>query len=590
MTLDDIKIRLQEKCGDLITLADNQVYIKMIDPLIFIDRDFGEWKTSPNNVLNKDCVHPTRKALKRKETNIKLYGVDNVFKNESIKKKIKKSLVAKYGNDHPMRVDKIKQKTQETCLERYGAKSPLESLIIQDKIKDTLLQNYGVDNSLKSVEIRQKIKQTFIDKYGCDNPKKVDSVIEKTKQTCLERFNAIAPACCKDIQEKTQSTNLIRYGGIAPLCNPEIQAKARQTNLSRYGVENPFASKEIQAKITQINIEKYGIDHVADKKLKKCVHILPNKLSLVQYLLKYKKIQHYAGSLKIYKKYGFDILKEYIEGDKVFLKTSSLEEITEHLLGISRCTERVGKRKPDFKLSDHIYLDVDGLYWHSSLVVKDNEYHFKKRVEYEQKNLRLLQFRANEIEEKPHIVVSIVNNALNRNKKIYARKCKLQQITWMDAKKFLQQNHLQGSGSPSTSYGLFYNDSLVMVMCVRKKDIDGLEISRLCTLNNCTVVGGFNKLLAYVESLYTPELIYSWCDLRYANGKGYEAVGFKRTKEVLSWAWTDLLEVHHRLACRANLDDRKLTEAEYARELNLVRIYDAGQRLYVKVKNRLFLN
>ena len=87
-----------------------------------------------------------------------------------------------------------------------------------------------------------------------------------------------------------------------------------------------------------------------------------------------------------------------------------------------------------------------------------------------------------------------------------------------------------------------------------------------------------------------PELIYSWCDLRYASGSGYEVVGFERTKEVLSWAWTDLLEVHHRLVCRANLDDRKLSEAEYAKEMNLVRIYDAGQRLYVKVKNRLFLN
>ena len=32
----------------------------------------------------------------------------------------------------------------------------------------------------------------------------------------------------------------------------------------------------------------------------------------------------------------------------------------------------------------------------------------------------------------------------------------------------------------------------------------------------------------------------------------------------------------------ANMDDRKLTEKEHAIELGWVKIYDAGQRLYVR--------
>jgi len=132
----------------LVTLADNQVYVKMTSPLIFIDIEYGEWTTSPNNVLNKDCTHPKRKLQKRKETTIKLYGTDNVFKNEEIKKKSKKRLIEKYGSDHPMRVEEIKQKTQKTCLERYNATSPLKNPEIRDKIKKTMLSRYGVANNL----------------------------------------------------------------------------------------------------------------------------------------------------------------------------------------------------------------------------------------------------------------------------------------------------------------------------------------------------------------------------------------------------------------------------------------------------------
>lgn len=122
-TLGSIKERLKTEFGDLIILADNQIYTKMIDPLIFIDRDYGEWVTSPNNVLNKKCTHPTRKLIKRQQTNLKIYGVDNVFKSAHIKEKIKKSMVEKNGEDHPLRVDSIKQKVQKLVLKNITQKA-----------------------------------------------------------------------------------------------------------------------------------------------------------------------------------------------------------------------------------------------------------------------------------------------------------------------------------------------------------------------------------------------------------------------------------------------------------------------------------
>jgi len=121
-----------------------------------------------------------------------------------------------------------------------------------------------------------------------------------------------------------------------------------------------------------------------------------------------------------------------------------------------------------------------------------------------------------------------------------------------------------------------------MVICIVQKDI-GIEISRFCTLNNYTVLGGFSKFLSFIKREFPQaNLIFGWCDLRYANGQGYEKTGFSFVKDILNWAWTDFNDVYTQLS---EDDERKSIEAEYAQEMNLVQIYDAGQRLYLKQLN-----
>jgi hypothetical protein len=64
-------------------------------------------------------------------------------------------------------------------------------------------------------------------------------------------------------------------------------------------------------------------------------------------------------------------------------------------------------------------------------------------------------------------------------------------------------------------------------------------------------------------------------------------MGFTKKKEVLSWKWADIRSKHtyNRLKCRANMDSRNLSEKEYASELGWVKIYDAGQALFIKQIN-----
>lgn len=237
--------------------------------------------------------------------------------------------------------------------------------------------------------------------------------------------------------------------------------------------------------------------------------------------------------------------------------------------------------KPDFVVSDNVYLNVDGLYWHSA-DYRDKEYHFTMRKWFEDNGFRILQFRENEIRDKWHIVEGIVNAVAGKTEnKIGARKCEIIKMSASDVFNFCEQWHLKG-GLMLSGYGLKYGGSVVAIIAVKKYN-NVLKVERFCVKAGWSVSGGYSKLLSYALKNYNNiEVVHSWVDLRYGDGHSLEKMGFKKVKDVLSWEWTDCKNTYNRLRCRANMDDRKLSEKEYAKEFGLVKIYDAGQRLYEK--------
>ena len=71
--------------------------------------------------------------------------------------------------------------------------------------------------------------------------------------------------------------------------------------------------------------------------------------------------------------------------------------------------------------------------------------------------------------------------------------------------------------------------------------------------------------------------ITSFVDLRYGSVKSLQKMGFTHVSTSLGWKWTDYQNTFNRLHCRANMDERSLTQEDHAKELKLVKIYDAGQ-------------
>jgi len=327
--------------------------------------------------------------------------------------------------------------------------------------------------------------------------------------------------------------------------------------------------------------------------------ITDKKLSIKSYLTENEYNPSYTTVINWLR----DINKQEITVDNLELfieefkkNKTSLEIKIQEMFGISHWNKTIPQTqlsyKPDFMLTDNIALNIDGLYWHSEEFRK-KETHFELRKNFEEKNIRLFQFYSSELEESPAIIKSIVQNALGKSeKKIYARKCVIKDIAQTEANGFLKKNHMMGPGN-AKHIGLYFFDTNLKerLVCILSYKIyphkQICKIERFCSEINTNVIGGFGKLLSHLENLIKTHNIkineiHNWVDLRYGTGKHLKNYNFFISKEVLSWKWTNYKKTFNRLSCRANMDSRKLTEKQYAQEKRLVKIYDAGQRLWIK--------
>jgi len=140
------------RSGDIITINSSQLS-KGSHEIIVVDCDEChnakniEFKTYYilTNGLNDKYYCNKCKTIKTKITNLKKYGVDNVFKSEKIKNKIKKIKKSKYNNEYYNNIEKQKQ----TNLEKYGVSSCLKKQQNQhnkniNKLKETFQKKHSI--------------------------------------------------------------------------------------------------------------------------------------------------------------------------------------------------------------------------------------------------------------------------------------------------------------------------------------------------------------------------------------------------------------------------------------------------------------
>ena len=115
-----------------------------------------------NNGYSKFCSNnccAKYQLDKIKETNLKKYGVENVFQVDIYKDKIKETNLKKYGNECARKNDIINNKIKETNLKKYGYISPASNKKV--KMKNSNIQLNRTFNKIKRLYEENDIELLF---------------------------------------------------------------------------------------------------------------------------------------------------------------------------------------------------------------------------------------------------------------------------------------------------------------------------------------------------------------------------------------------------------------------------------------------
>jgi len=254
-------------------------------------------------------------------------------------------------------------------------------------------------------------------------------------------------------------------------------------------------------------------------------------------------------------------------------------------------------------LFNNFAIEYNGLMWHSDGNSKSAKFnhknnknkHLNKTELVEETGYQLFHIFENEWINNKEKWISVINNKLNNSKKLFARKCTIEEIGATKCSAFEEANHLQGKGLSSIRIGLFYNSEIVSVMTFGKSRFNKkyqFELIRFCTKLNTTVVGGASKLLKYFERKYKPRSIISYANRRWSTGNLYDKLNFTfshnsgpnyfyfRVGENILYSRNMFQK--HKLKDKLKLFNSELTETENMFNNSFRKIFDCGNKVYVK--------
>ena len=428
-------------------------------------------------------------------------------------KKIEKTVLKRYGVKNYTQTKEYKEKTEQKSIKNYGVKHFLQSEIVKNKRKKTVNKLYDVDNVFQAKEIKDKIEENNFKKHGVKNSHQRKEVIKKTKETNLKEYGCICALQNKDVKRKTEETNLKEYGSKIYQKSEVYKQKQRNKMMQRLLNSNRLNDKVIPL------FDKFT--KVSDKDLLwKCIQ---------------------CG-----KEFNCSIANGHIprcfKCEPLLNGTSKVEieiaDFIEQYIKIERNKKFSGRKNigVDYELDIFILefklgIEVDGLFHHSELTGgKDKNYHIEKDKYFEKLGIQVIHILDQEWIYDKEIIQSILLSKIHKNKNtIYARKCKIKEVSQNETIAFLDKNHIQKGMSSSIKIGLFFEDRLVSIMTFIKSRYNKnykYEISRYCNILNTTVIGGFNKLLQYFINNVSNSII-TYADARLSNGDIYKKNNFE---------------------------------------------------------------
>ena len=497
---------------------------------------------------------------KAKQTLIEKYGVTHQSQLNSVKDKIKKKRDAGA-------YDGMVSKIEETLEKKYGNKNAFR--FGSDEFKENLNIKYGNEN----YNNREKYKKTMIDKYGVSYfPENKNRMLDLHKKGLIgfgsERFKQyLKNAGIKnvsqldDVKEKKRITawkrmydkfdNTNRLGNVKPSFSIEEYTGSSDGRFKKYKFLCLTCNNEFEDSLYSGHVPRCKICHPT--------------MTATSYIE--KEIVDYLKSI-----YSGIIL----ENDRTILNGLELDIYI-----------------PEKNIS----IEFDGLYWHSDLNGKDKKYHLNKTLQCENTGIQLIHIFEDEWLNKQNIVKKKLKHILGENTtKIYARKCRVEEISTKIKNDFLNETHIQGEDKSKIKIGAYYDNLLVAVMTFGHKrlalgntpTLDEYELIRFATCK--TVIGIAGKLLNYFVKNYNPTKIISYADRRWSQGNLYKQLGFEKISNGVPnyWYIDNSFNRVHRFNFRKNVLNEKLktfdatlTEWENMQLNEYDRIWDCGSLKYV---------
>lgn len=459
--------------------------------------------------------------------------------------------------------------------------------------KQLLSTNNPMFNADTAALVGKKVSLAMTEDRRASNIIAMNSEKAKAKRaaTNISRYGGISPASSLDVQKKMASTNMLRFGVTAAAQSVVIKEKTKQYFQDTYGVDNPM----------KLDIYKQKVSiAVSASRRSKDIELLPNgSIAVDECRLQGVLPTTYRNWRRTL---GAEDAQSKLYGDRLTFRSLLEKNMLEILAPLSLrgvTVESWNKKahpdlryKPDIKLSfdnKEIFLDVDGLYWHSSdSDDNDTDYHMVKAEEFMKLGITLLQFREDEVYDKPQILFSMIEHRLG----LSTIKCGARDLTLLDvdrsaANTFLEDNHLMGPIEGVRNIGLFADKELVALLSYKlENNQTKLDISRFCVKCGVTVNGAFSRLISKIEKIHlSVDEIQNFVDLRYSSGFSSIKTGFILDTAHLSWKWTDGKSTFNRRYCKAD-KVLGLSEVENAKRLKLSKIYDAGQLKLIKKIDR----
>lgn len=321
----------------------------------------------------------------------------------------------------------------------------------------------------------------------------------------------------------------------------KINEKRKNTMLDKYGVEYNSQRSEIKPilKKTRVTPENYEYLSNYERMYEEYIN---NKRTSVDIALELGI--HNSTVIEHLRNHNFDIRKT---SSYSLIEKQIKEFIESYGISVLENDRNVldGKELDLLIPEKNIAIEVNGLYWHSyGINDKENKrYHLDKKEKCLDKGINLLHITDYDWNNKKNIIKSMLKSKLDLTERIYARKCNIVELDVEQAYIFFDKNHLDGFSDGSLFHvGLEYNNEVVMCMSVGKRFCKWgvIELYRMASILDTTIVGGMSKILNYFMKKYRINTIYSECDFSYSDGNAFKRNGFNfKGKSDPDCFWTD---------------------------------------------------